>query len=325
MNLPRRKFLHLAAGAVVLPAAWRIARAQSYPARPVRWIVPFPAGGATDLVARIMGQWLSERLGQPFVIENRAGAGGNIGTQAVVSSPADGYTLLLIPTASAINATLYPQLPYNFLRDIAPVAALVRMANIVVVHPSVPATTVAEFISYSKANPGKVNMASPGTGTAVHMAGELFKALTGIELVHVPYRGGAPATADLVAGQVQVQFDLMPQSIAHVKAGRLRALAVTTANRAEELPELPTVAETVPGYEASTWFGVGAPKGTASEIVATLNREINAGLADPLIKARLAEVGTMPLLMTSAEFGAHLAAETEKWGKVVKFAGVKPE
>jgi tripartite-type tricarboxylate transporter receptor subunit TctC len=294
--------------------------ADPYPARPVHWIVPFPPGGATDVVARIMGQWLSDHLGQQVVIENRGGAGGNIATRSVISAAPDGYTFLLVPTASAINATLYESLPYNFLRDIAPVAGLVRSPNVMEVNLKVPARTVAEFIGYAKANPRQVNMSSPGIGTSVHLAGELFMLMTGVKLTHVPYRGGAPALTDLMGGQVQVMFDVLPGSLAHIRAGDVRALAVTTSARADALP-----AETVPGYEASTWFGFGAPRGTPPEIITRLNAVINAGLADPAIKARLAEVGSEPMPLSPAEFGALVAAETEKWAKVVKAAGAKAE
>ena len=310
---------------LLLAGVTAVHAADPYPTRPIRWVVGFVPGGATDIVARIMGQWLSERLGQPVVIENKAGAGSNIAAQAVINSPPDGYTLLLVSTASAINATFYEQLPFTFLRDIAPVASLVRIPNVIVVNPAVPARNVAEFIAYAKANPGKINVASAGAGTANHMAGELFKAMTGLTLVHVPYRGGAAAITDLLSGQVQAMSDLVPNSIEHIKAGRPRALAVTTATRSEALPDVPIAAETVPGYEASAWFGVGVPKGTPPEIIATLNREINAGLTNPAVRARLAEAGTTPFLSTPAEFGAFMAAETEKWAKVVRFAGAKAE
>jgi tripartite-type tricarboxylate transporter receptor subunit TctC len=291
----------------------------------VHWIVPFPPGGATDVVARIMAQWLSEHLGQQVVIENRGGAGGNIATQSVVNAAPDGYTFLFVPTSSAINATLYESLPYNFLKDIAPVAGLVRAPNVMEVSLAVPAKTVAEFIALAKANPRKINMASPGVGTAVHLSGELFMLMAGVQLTHVPYRGGAPALVDLMGGQVQVMFDVLPGSLAHIRAGEVRALAVTTRARSDVLPDVPTVADTVAGYEASTWFGVGAPRGTPPEIIAKLNAVINAGLADPTIKARLADVGSEPMPLSPAAFGALVAAETEKWAKVVKASGAKAE
>jgi tripartite-type tricarboxylate transporter receptor subunit TctC len=323
MKLPRRKFLHLAVGAAALPTMSRIAQAQPYPSRPVRLLVGFPAGGNADTIARPMGQWLSERLGQPFVIENRPGAATNIATETIVRAPADGYTLLMLGPTQAINATLYERL--NFIRDIAPVAGIIGTANAIIVNPSVPAKTVPDFIAYAKANPGKVNMASGGTGAPSHIAGELFKMMTGIDLLHVPYRGAAPLLTDLMGGQVQVYFGPITASIEHIKAGRLRALAVTTATRSEVLPDMPTVAEFVPGYEASTWYGVGAPKGTPAEIVDKLNREFNAGLADPKIKARLADLGGVPMPMTPVDFGRFIAKETEKGAKVIKFANIKPE
>ena len=325
MKLPRRNFLHLAAGAAALPAASRIARAQAYPTRPVRIIVGFAPGGTADIIARLMGQWLSERLGQPFIIENRPGGGTNIATEAVVRAPADGYTLLMLSATQAINATLYDKLNFNFIRDIVPVAGTMRVPGIMVVNPSVPANTVPEFIAYAKANAGKLSMASGGIGSAGHISGELFKMMTGINIAHVPYRGGGPALTDLLAGQVQVYFSPMPAAIEYIKAGKLRALAVTTAARSEALPDIATVAEFVPGYEASTWVGVGAPKATPTEIVEKLNKEINAALADPKIKARLADLGGTVLPGTPADFGKLIADETEKWGKVVKFTGIKPQ
>jgi tripartite-type tricarboxylate transporter receptor subunit TctC len=302
----------------------RLARAQSYPARPVRWIVGFAAGGPQDIVARLLAQQLSERLGQQFVIENRAGAGGNIGTEAVVRSPADGYTMLMIGPSATINATLYDNLSFVFLRDIAPVASIIRTSNVMEVHPSFPAKTVPEFIAYAKANPSKINMASAGSGSSQHMAGELFKMMAGIEMVHVPYRGAAPALTDLLAGQVQVMFDNLTSSVEHVRGGRLRGLAVTTAARSEALPDLPIVGDFVPGYEASGIYGIGVPKDTPLDIVDKLNREINAALSDPRIKARLADLGGLILSGTSTDFAKVLAEEVEKWGKVVKFSGAKP-
>jgi tripartite-type tricarboxylate transporter receptor subunit TctC len=325
MKLPRRTFLQLAAGAAVLPAVSRIAFAQAYPTRPVRIIVGFAPGGTADIIARLMGQWLSERLGQPFIIENRPGGGTNIATEAVVRAPADGYTLLMLSATQAINATLYDKLNFNFIRDIVPVAGTMRVPGIMVVNPSVPANTVPEFIAYAKANAGKLSMASGGIGSAGHISGELFKMMTGINIGHVPYRGGGPALTDLLAGQVQVYFSPMPAAIEYIKAGKLRALAVTTAARSEALPDIATVAEFVPGYEASTWVGVGAPKATPTEIVEKLNKEINAALADPKIKARLADLGGTVLPGTPADFGKLIADETEKWGKVVKFTGIKPQ
>jgi tripartite-type tricarboxylate transporter receptor subunit TctC len=325
MKLRRRKFLHLALGAAALPALTSITRAQAYPVRPVRIVVPFAAGGSTDISARLIGQWLSERLGQQFVIENRPGAGSNIGTELVVNAPPDGYTLLLVGASSAINATLYDKLNFNFLRDITPVSGINSVPFIMAVHPSFPAKTVSEFIAYARANPGKVNMASGGNGTAGHLSGELFKLLAGLNMVHVPYRGEAPALTDMLAGHVQAMFGTMPASIEYVRAGKLRPLAVTSARRSELLPDLPTVGDFVPGYETSAWQGVGAPKNTPVEIIDRLNKEINAGLADPKIKARVADMGGTVLAGSPANFGKLMADETEKWGKVVKFSGAKPD
>jgi tripartite-type tricarboxylate transporter receptor subunit TctC len=301
------------------------AAALDYPTKPVRWIVGYPAGGSTDILARLIGQWLSVRLGQQFIIENRPGAGNNLGTEQVVRAAPDGYTILLVNPANAINTTLYDKLSFNFIRDIAPVAGLIRVPNVMEVNPSVPAKTVPEFIAYAKANPGKINLASSGNGTSIHMSGELFKMLTGLAMQHVPYRGSAPMLTDMLAGQVQVTFDNMPSSIEHIRAGRLRALAVTTATRSEALPDVPIVADFVPGYEASAWFGLGAPKGTPPEIVELLNKEINAAVADPNVRARLADMGGMLINGTPVEFGKIIAEETEKWAKVVKFSGAKPE
>ena len=325
MKLPRRKFLHLATGAAALPALSRIAWAQAYPTRPVRIIGGAPAGGGIDIVARLMGQWLSERLGQQFIIENRPGAGTNIATEAVVRAAPDGYTLLLAFSSNATNATFYERLNFNFIRDIAPVAGVIRVPNIILVYPSVPANTIPEFIAYSKANPGKISMASGGVGTPGHLSGELFKMMTGVNLVHVPYRGSAPALTDLLGGQVQVYFPGMTGSIEYIRSGKLRALAVTTATRSEALPDLPTVGEFVPGFEASQWYGVGAPKNTPAEIVDKLNKEINAALADPKIKDRLTDLGGMILGGSPAEFGELIAEETEKWGKVIRAANIKAE
>jgi tripartite-type tricarboxylate transporter receptor subunit TctC len=325
MKLPRRRFLHLAAGAAALPAASLIARAQAYPSRPARIVVPFAAGGSTDISARLIGQWLSERLGQQFVIENRPGAGSNIGTEVVVNAPPDGYTLLLVGASSAINATLYEKLSFNFLRDIAPVSGIISIPFIMAVNPSFPAKTVSEFIAYARANPGKVNMASGGNGTAGHLSGELFKMMAGINMVHVPYRGEAPALTDMLGGQVQAMFGTMPASIEYVRAGKLRPLAVTSARRSELLPDLPTVGDFVPGYETSALQGVGAPRNTPAEIINKLNKEINAGLADPKIKTRVADMGGTVLAGSPADFGKLIADETEKWGKVVKFSGAKPD
>jgi tripartite-type tricarboxylate transporter receptor subunit TctC len=301
------------------------ASALDYPTRPVRWIVTYPPGGGTDITARIVAQWLSERLGQQFIIENKPGAGNNIGTEAAIHSPADGYTLLLVNPANAINATLYQKLSFNFIRDIAPVAGIMRVPNVMEVNPSVPAKTVAEFIAYAKANPGKINWATSGNGTSVHLSGELFKMMTGVELTHIPYKGSAPALTDMISGTVQVIFDNMPPSLPHIRAGTLRALAVTTAVRSDALPDVPTVAETVPGYEASAFYGMGVPKGTPPEIIDKLNKEINAGLADPKVKARLAELGGMLTPGSPADFGKLVSDETAKWAKVIKDGGVALE
>jgi len=301
------------------------AAALDYPTRPVRWVVPYTPGGGTDITARIMAQWLSERLGQQFVIENKPGAGNNIGTETVVHSPPDGYTLLLVNPANAINATLYPKLSFNFLRDIVPVGGVMRVPNVMEVNPDVPAKTVAEFIAYAKANPGKVNWATSGNDTSVHLSGELFKLMTGVQMANIPYKGSAPALTDLIAGTVQVIFDNMPPSLPHIRSGKLRALAVTTAMRSDALPDVPTVAETVPGYEASAFYGMGVPKGTPPEIIDKLNNEINAALADPNVKARLADLGGMLIPGSPADFGKLVAAETEKWAKVIKDGGVSLE
>ena len=325
MKFPRRAFMHLAVGAAALPAVPGVARAQAYPSRPVRIVVGFPAGGATDIMARLMGEWLTQRLGQQFIVENKPGASGNIGTETVARAPADGYTLLQVVTPNAINAALYSHLSFDFIRDIAPVIYLARLAYVVVVNPSVPATTLPEFIAYAKANPGKINYGSAGQGTPQNIACELFKMMTGVNLVHVPYRGGAPAVADLLAGQVQVIFAPVSESIQQIKAGKLRALAVTTATRLDVLPDVPTVADFVPGYEASGFAGIGVPKGTPAEIIDRLNKELNAGLADSKIKGRIVELGGTVTGGSPAEFGTIISDATEKWAKVIKFAGVKAE
>jgi tripartite-type tricarboxylate transporter receptor subunit TctC len=325
MKLPRRTFLHLAAGAAALPAVSRIARAQTYPTRPVRLIVGFPAGGGADTLARLTAQWLSERLGQPFIVENRPGAGTNIATEAVVHAPADGHTLLLVGPSNATNATLFERLNFNFIRDIAPVAGIARGAFVLLVNPSLPAKTFLEFLAYAEANPAKANMASSGSGTPSHIAGELFKMMAGVNMIHVPYRGDVPAITDLLGGQVQVYFGTLSGSIEYIRSGKLRALAVTTATRSESLPEIPTVADMVPGYEASLWNGCGAPKGTPIEIVDKLNNEINAALANPKFKARLADLGVTTLALTPADFGKLIADKTEKWAKVIRAANIKPD
>ncbi|HLH97818.1 MAG TPA: tripartite tricarboxylate transporter substrate binding protein [Xanthobacteraceae bacterium] len=325
MQFPRRRFLRLAASAVALPALPRLAAAQAYPARPVRIVVGYPPGDSPDVVARIMGRWLADRLGRPFVIENKPGAGSNIAVQSVLDSPADGYTLIWITTANTSNASFYQSLRFNFLTDVAPVAAICRMPLVMDVNPSVPAKTVPEFIAYAKANPGKVNMASAGVGGLIHLAGELFKTSTGLDLPHVPYRGSPPALTDLMSGRVQVMFDALATSLPHIRSGALRALAVTTPTRSDALPNVPTVGDTVPGYEAGVWLGIGAPRGTPADIIATLNRELNAGLADPSIKAQLADLGMTPIPETTAEFATFLAAETDKWGKVIRTLGIRAE
>ncbi len=325
MKLPRREFLRLSATAIALPAAARLAWAETYPARPVHIIVGFAAGGPNDISARLIAQWLSERLGQQFVVENRPGAGGNVATELVVRAPADGYTLLLVPAPAAINATLYDNLNFNFIRDITPVAGILRVPEVMVVNPAVPANTVPEFIAYAKANPGKINMASAGNGTVPHVAGELFKFMTGVDLVRVGYRGGGPALVDLMGGQVQVMFEPTLSTIGYIRAGKLRALAVTSATRSAALPDVPTVGEFVPGYEATAWFGIGAPRNTPADIVGKLNGEINAGLVDAKFKERLADMGGEPMPMSSADFAKFIADETEKWGKVVRAAGIKAE
>ena len=301
------------------------AQADDYPNRPIKWVVGYPAGGSTDIIARIVGQYLSEKLGQQFIIENKPGAGNNIGTEMVINSPADGYTLLLVNPANAVNATLYTKLAFNFLRDTTPVAGIMRVPNVMEVNPAVPAKTVAEFITYAKANPGKINLASSGNGTSVHLSGELFQMMTGVKLTHIPYKGSAPALTDMISGTVQVMFDNMPSSLPHIQAGKLRALAVTTSARSESLPDVPTVADTVPGYEASAFFGMAAPKGTPAEVIDRLNREINAALADPKIKAKLAELGGVVIPGTSADFAKLVSDETDKWAKVIKAGGLTLE
>jgi tripartite-type tricarboxylate transporter receptor subunit TctC len=326
MKLPhRRRFLHLAAGAVALPVAPRIAFAQAYPMRPVRVIVPAPAGGGYDIVARLMGQWLSERLGQQFVIDNRPGGGTNISTEAVVRAPADGYTLLLVAMANTVNATLYEKLNFEFIRDIAPVAGIIHVPEVMVVNPSLPAKTIPELIAYAKANPGELSIASGGNGTPSHVAGELFKMMTGVNMVHVPYRGVAPALTDLVGGQVQVAFGSLLSTTEYIRSGKMRALGVTMAIRTQALPGIPTMGEFVPGFEASQWYGVGAPKNTPPQIIDKLNKEINAGLADPKMKSRLADLGGTVLAGSPAEFGKLIADETEKWGKVIRALNIKAE
>jgi tripartite-type tricarboxylate transporter receptor subunit TctC len=325
MNIPRRQFLRAVVTAVALPAVARQAGAQAYPARPLRWVVGFPAGGGADIVSRIMAPWLAERLGQPVVIENKPGASSNISIQTVVNSPPDGYTVLFVPASAAVNVTLFDNLSFNLLRDIAPVSGLIDFPLVMVANPSLPAKTVAELIAHAKANPGRISMASFGTGSTSHVSGELFKIMTGVNMIHVPYRGGAPMVADLIGGQVQIGFDVLTGSLAHIRSGRLRALAVAGKARSDALPDVPTIAETVAGYEANSWCGLGVPRGTPPEIVDRLNREINAGLANPAVRARLAEVATTPIFFTPDEFGAYMAAEVDKWGKVVRASGIRPE
>ena len=325
MKLPRRAFLHLAAGAAVLPTVSRIARAQAYPSRPVHWIVSFAAGGPNDVVARIIGQYLSDHLGQQFIIENRPGAGGNVGMASVLSSAPDGYTIAFAGPNYAINPTLYEKMSYNFIRDSAPVAGTMRLANVLVVQPTFPANNMADFLAYAKANPGKVNFGTGGVGTSPHLSGELLKSMTGINLVHVPYRGTAPALTDLLAGQLQVVIDNVPGSMGHIRSGKLRALGVSAPKRVAALPDVPPISETVPGYEVSIWYGIAAPKGTPPEIIGTLNRAVNAVLANPKLQARLAELGGEPMPMTPAEFGKLVADETEKWAKVIRAANIKVE
>jgi tripartite-type tricarboxylate transporter receptor subunit TctC len=325
MTLSRRRVLRLAGAAVALPAVSRIANAQAYPTKPIRLVIGYTPGGSADMTARLMGQWLSERLGQTVVIENRPGAGTNLATETVVRAPADGYTVLLVATANAINATLFDKLNHNFMRDIMPVAGINRFSNVMEVHPSVPAKTVPEFIAYAKANPGKLSMASSGAGSTIHLSGELFKMLTGIQMTHVPYRGSAPALTDMISGQVHVMFDNIPTSLPHIRAGKLRPLAVTSTARSELMPEVPVLADYLPGYEASAWYGLGVPRGTPAEAINKLNATVNAILADPAVKKRFAEVGATLISTSPADFGKYVADETEKWGKVVKFSGAKPD
>jgi tripartite-type tricarboxylate transporter receptor subunit TctC len=325
MKLARRKFLRLAAGFAALPTVSRVATAQAYPTRPVRWLVPMTPGDTPDILARLIGQFLSERLGQPFVMDNRPGAATNLGTDAAARAPADGHTLVMLGPPAAINETLYDKLPFNVLRDLTPIAGIARAPNVMEVSPSVPAKTVPEFISYAKANPGKLNMASSGVGSSLHLSGELFKTMAGVDLVHVPYRGSVAALTDMMSGQVQVMFDNLPASLEYIKAGKVRALAVTTPMRSVALPELPTIREFVPGYEATLWWGVGAPKNTPTEIVTKLNKEINAGLAEPNMKARIAQLGAEVMIGTPADFYRLIAADTEKWGRIIRAANIKLE
>jgi len=325
MNRPRRQFLRLIAGGAALSASSRATSAQTYPSRPVRWVVGFAPGGGNDIVARLMGQWLSERTGQPFIIENRPGGGTNIATEAVVNAPPDGYTLLLAGLPNASNASLFGKLNFNFIRDITPVAGIIRIPNVIVVNPSVPAKTVPEFIAYAKANPGKVNMASAGSASAGHLAGELFKMMADVKLVHVPYRGNGPALSDVLRGQVEVLFASLPSAIEFIKAGKLRAIAMTSAKRSDALPELPTIGEYVQGYEMSAWFGVGVPKGTPVDVIDKINKEINAGLADPKMKERFTDLGGIAIGGSPVDFGTLIADETEKWAKVIRTANIKAD
>jgi tripartite-type tricarboxylate transporter receptor subunit TctC len=325
MTVRRRQFLQLATAAAACPALARTAWAQAYPSQPIRWVVGFPPGGGADTVSRIMARWLTERLGQPVVIENKPGASTNLSIQAVASAPPDGYTIVFIGASAAVNVSLFDNLPYNLLRDIVPVAGLVDFPFVLIVNPKLPATNVAELITYAKANPGKISLASFGAGSSSHVAGELFKTMAGVNLVHVPYRGSAAALTDMISGQVQVMIDVMTTALPHIQSGALRALAVAGSKRFAGLPDVPTIADTVPGYEAASWCGVGAPRGTPPAIIARLNREINAGLNDPGVKAQLAKVSTTPIIFTPAELGGYIAAEVEKWGKVVRIAGVRPE
>ena len=324
MKISRRKFLHLAAGSGALPVLSHTAQAQVYPSRPVHIIVPFAAAGPNDIVARVVCQWMSEHLGQPFVIENRPGAGTNVGTELVVHAPPDGYTVLVVSSSHAINATLYDKLNFSFVRDIAPVASIMRVPNVMLVNPAFPARSVREFIDYGRANPGKLNFASSGIGASNHMSGELFKVMTGLDMTHVPYRSSGPALTDLISGQVQVMFDAMSSSVEHIRAGRLRPLGVTTATKADALPEVPVIADVVPGYEVSNWFGFGMPRSTPSDVIMTFNKAVDEALADPKLKARLAELGGILMPGSPADFGKLIAEETEKWGKVIRSANIKP-
>jgi tripartite-type tricarboxylate transporter receptor subunit TctC len=324
MKISRRKFLHLAAGSGALPVLSRTARAQAYPSRPVHIIVPFAAAGPNDIVARVVAQWMSEHLGQPFVIENRPGAGTNVGTEIVVHAPPDGYTALVVSSSHAINATLYDKLNFSFIRDIAPVASIMRVPNVMVVNPAFPARSVREFIDYGKANPGKLNFASSGIGASNHMSGELFKAMTGLDMTHVPYRSSGPALTDLISGQVQVMFDAMSSSVEHIRGGRLRPLGITTATKADALPGVPVIADVVPGYEVSNWFGFGMPRSTPADVIMTFNKAVNEAVADPKLKVRLADLGGILMPGSPADFGKLIAEETEKWGKVIRSANIKP-